>query len=234
MIKMQEVFERVVIDSGQFLLNSDELELKRDQFAILCRSVLSTYSRYVPVPHLFTLDCTAVRNHTFTKETTKWEEFPEGKVPDNVNDVIPTGGSFVFPMFFMQYFQLGGLTQSSQAQSSIRNTQPYPWTYRKPTLTIAMNARIDVYTIIKQQVREVITDGNTEYFLDGINGDDGLFFDLMTARFLKAIGRQRRSFTLQDVSLIVDAPQLVAEGDALEKETIKNLEDNNNWFLAWG
>lgn len=234
-MKLQEIFERVVVESGQFLLNSGELELNEDNFAILVRATLSVYSRYSPVSHMFYVDMTSVRNFSFTLGNTRWEKFPNGKIPDSVFDCIPVRGAWILPSYYYQYYQYFNFRNHMSAQSDSRIKQPYPFIYRKPKITIGISSFAEVHVLLRQEVRMEEEGGVTKYYVDSIDDlTDSLFFDLLTAKFMKAIGRQRRAFTLSDVSLLLDAPQLVAEGDAMEKDALQLLTDNNKWYLAWG
>ena len=52
-MRIHEMFNRVLIDSGHFLISKNNIELDVDSFASLVKWTLGVYSRYSPVIEKF-------------------------------------------------------------------------------------------------------------------------------------------------------------------------------------
>jgi hypothetical protein len=108
-----------------------------------------------------------------------------------------------------------------------------PYTYRKPVLTLPFSADFELHCIWHHRLVKLEGDDDT-WGIDTINKDDDEFFDLLQAKFLQAIGRSRRAFTLNDLPITSDAADLVAEGKELEDKAMTDLIENKmKWYLAW-
>lgn len=172
-------------------------------------------------------DLTGNRQFTFTKENTS-----EG-VPDWLSDIIPIrilGTAHHF-------LQAGGITSTSRQASSpyLERKDNFPWEYRKPVLTIGINSELDIIAVYKHKLVSATEDGKIVFRVDTIDDCSDVFFNLLRARFLKALGRSRRAFTMQDLPITVDASELVSEGTDLEERVMEDLiENHGKFYLAWG
>ena len=112
--------------------------------------------------------------------------------------------------------------------SDITNTSPDVnvfFEYRKPILYVSIAGTYDVTALFNH----IIEDDNVE----SIDESDDLFFKLLTAKFLQMIGRSRRAFTLNDLPVTMDAPELISEGKELEQEALEELGEQSKWYLSW-
>jgi hypothetical protein len=144
--------------------------------------------------------------------------------PESIADVIPVRVLGSLPYGFM-------INQSLNSYLEERGMVPY--TYRKPVLTVPFSADFEVHMIWHHRLKEVPNNPGT-LGIDTITDDDDEFFALLSAKFMQAIGRSRRAFTLNDLPIISDAAEMVSEGKTLEDEAMQNLIDNKmKWYLAW-
>lgn len=71
------------------------------------------------------------------------------------------------------------------------------------------------------------------YTIATMDDTDYLFFELLKARMLKSLGRNRRAFTLNDLPITSDASELVSEGQTLEEATMAQMQEQSKAYLAW-
>lgn len=216
-MKLTEIFEHVLIESGQFLIPSEKLELKIDPFRMLAARVLGDYTPYKPLVVNRNLDITGSRQFTFTEANT-----PEG-VPEWISDLVPIRVSGVYP-FYLRRDQ----TQSTELEIKSQ----YPYKYRKPTLTVPIEGTYDVERV---HYHKLIGTSPETYEIPqlGLHHDEE-FFDMLTGRFMMALGRSRTAFTLQPIEISTDAETLTSEGKDLYESTKNDLEENKSkFYLAW-
>ena len=72
------------------------------------------------------------------------------------------------------------------------------------------------------------------YTVSSLNDTDYLFYELLKAKMMKSLGRNRRAFTLNDLPIASDASELVSEGQALEEATMTMIHEQSKAYLAWG
>ena len=72
------------------------------------------------------------------------------------------------------------------------------------------------------------------YTSSTLNDTDYLFYELLKAKMMKSLGRNRRAFTLNDLPIASDASELVSEGQTLEESTMTMIHEQSKGFLAWG
>ena len=214
------MFERCVLMSGQFLIPDAALELQIDRFKILVEMTLGAYNGYCPIDQHVYKSITQGRQYTFTAENS-----PEG-IPLDIVSAVPVRISGVSPFFFSGEF--GRPSQSVQAKVE------YPFVYRAPTLTVPASAEYDLHCIFNHKVVEVAGVEPQDYEVTTLSDQDDEFLDLLQARFLIALGRSRRAFTVSEMPISVDASELVAEGKDLEAEAMTEIKDEKaKWYLAW-
>lgn len=225
-MNLKDLFSKVLVNSGQFLIESDELELNQDLFALLVKKVLTTYNRYNPHSRQFNLSLDT-RDFTFTNDTITMEGDLTG-VPLRVTSAVPVRISGVYPFYLEEY-------RRGTNPALVQKTE-YPISYRKPTLYVPVQGQYDIHAIYNHEIRIETIQGEKLYYLDTLDEDmDHLFIDLLTAHFLIGLGRSRRAFTLNDLPILSDANELVSDGKELEEKTLNILkEDASKWYLAWG
>ena len=58
------------------------------------------------------------------------------------------------------------------------------------------------------------------------------FLNLVVAKFMLALGRSRRAFTISEIPFTSDAESLVSEGNQLLSEARDRIETTSNFHLA--
>ena len=215
---LDEMFDRIIIETGQFQIPRDRVELDIPRFKTLVERVVGIYNGYSPVNiHLYK-NLTS-RQYTFTAENT-----PEG-IPEYIVEAIPVRISGVVPFLINTY---------NRPTETVSPKIEYPYVYRKPTLTVPASAEYDLHVLLKHKVTRIPDSDTESYEVVTISDDEDEFIDLLTAKFLIGLGRSRRAFTLQEIPLVSDAADLVSEGKELEAEAMENLiENKGKWYLAW-
>ena len=73
-----------------------------------------------------------------------------------------------------------------------------------------------------------------EYRVDTITDADDEFFEILTGKFMKALGRSRRAFTINELPITMDASELVSEGDEMIRAAEESLvEKEMKLYLAY-
>ena len=57
---------------------------------------------------------------------------------------------------------------------------------------------------------------------------------LVRGMFLKGIGRSRRAFTLNELPILMDAGDLISEGEALVEKAEQQMQNHQKFRLASG
>lgn len=226
------MFNRILIESGQFLLEVNGIELDRDRFVILVKTVLGTYNKYDPIDAKFNLDLRFSRKHTFTDDSE-----PYG-IPDWISSVTPIQINTTSASHPPRIKSVGSLIAyfgNYRSNPELEEKCTFSIDYRKPHLYLPIEEIVDVHAVYSHKLREEESFGNILYHIDTIDHSFDTFFDLLRAKFMIAIGRSRRAFTLQDLPISSDADQLVSEGKELENETMEELiENEGKQYLSWG
>lgn len=101
--------------------------------------------------------------------------------------------------------------------------------YRKPKLTVSHTGDWDVQACFKHKVIALEEDDDisneTIYDVPTITSEDTVFFQLLQGLFLQGIGRSRRSFTLNDLPINMDADTLASEGESIEEKARENFQN---------
>ena len=203
-----------MIESSQFLIDDSNIEVDVDRFRPLVVSVISKYNRYAPRHAKFNL--------RLSDRTYRFEEGGEFGVPDWIPSIAPLLINRAIPLFTDQHM-------------SNMVKQPFPFEYRKPVLYVPFSGDLDIEAVYNYKVVGSKEGNTTIYEVPYLEETDDVFFDLITAKFMMITGRTRRAFTLQDIPLITDADQMIAEGQQLWEQSMEDLVENkSDWYLAWG
>lgn len=211
---VQEIFERVLVKSGQYLISAASIELNEANFLHLVREVVGIYNHYFPIDKYLFKEITATRQYHFTEANT-----PEG-IPEAVIEIMPIRIFGVYPFFFRDY---------DRPRSFLDYKIEFPFLYRKPLLVVPVNAEYNLHVLYYHE----IVQENCVNKVNTITDLDYNFFNLLTAKFLQAVGRARRAFTLEDLPIAVDAVDLVNDGERLEEKTMENIYNTSKFYLSW-
>jgi hypothetical protein len=222
---LSEIFQKVLVESGQFLLAADEIEINPDRFLVLVKSSLAVFNKYDPLEKKFNLDAPQ-RLYTFT-ETSKDVQQNVVGIPDGIADVVPVRIAGISPYFLRDF-------EGHRSDYLIEKAE-WPWEYRKPNLYVPLNGTLDIHAWYKHKITETVNEDQTKsYDLPTISEEDENFFGLLTAKFLKGLGGSRRAFTMTDLPLTTDAPELIAAGKEMEETFLKAMQDESKFWLAYG
>lgn len=246
---LRDMFDRILMESGQFLMK-EEIELDIDRFSLLVKSALSTYSKFSPYHKKFNLNVVALGNsfgglaYTFTEsQTTQLKSLSDiddspfdligetkipNQIPDWISDIIPVRLAGVHPFYFHQMEQ--------RANPELEVKLQFPWEYNKPTLYVPVQSLYEVTAVYKHRIVGITYKDpqngtlRKEGVVRTISDADDDFFKLLTGKFMKALGRNRRAFTLNELPITQDSAELVSEGDQMEKDALQDLETKSHKF----
>jgi hypothetical protein len=216
---LQELFDRVMINSGQFEFGNDRIDLQEEKFKILTEMCVGVYNGYSPInTHIFK-EINFSRQYTFTESNT-----PEG-IPEEIVDLVPVRISGVLPYYLREY---------DRPKSQLDIKVEFPFVYRKPTLTVPISAEYDLHVIYKHKVTSIGDSDQPKYEIKTLSDGEDEFINLVTGKFMQIIGRNRRAFTLNELPITSDAAELVSEGKEIEREALEDLiENKGKFYLAW-
>lgn len=255
---LTEIFDAVVVRSGQFILSNDDIELNQARFLTLVKVALGKYNGYRPHEATFPLQMQQNRRYVFDKDfQPKYSDIALG-IPTGITSVTPTAvaGSPAFNLQFSNSFGFTGyagnpasgvnmspvdpnfgLPGQSQVQSEQMEKSNFPWVYQHKTLYIPYSADVEILAFFKHPIINVEADSDTseKWELPTIDYNEDTFFDLLQGMFLKAIGNSRKAFTLNDLPLTTDGAEIASEGQSLEESAMEELRNNKaKFYLAYG
>lgn len=229
MLNIKDIFEEVLIRSGQFILAPSNIELNIERFRRIVESTLAVYGRYSPHEEHISFYAMASRQVDLSDDRiagltqkpwlTKAPKFVSDCTPERQ---VPLGITKVFP----------GLEPGNNPE--LYDKQQAPFEYRKPYLYLPFSARWDIHACFEHPLYAVTgDDGKTEYFLPTITLSDQAFIDYLMGLFLLGIGRSRRAFTLNDLPITMDASDIASEGKEMRDEALEFMQNHQKFYLAW-
>jgi len=226
---LTELIDLVMIESGEFILGDlDNTLLDIDKFWKLVKRVLKTYAQYRAY--------TATRNVTVNRGKYTYTTALTYGIPNWISSVTPvevTGAIGIYQ------FAQREVSERIDEFTLLELPRGFQWRYDKPTLYVTESGRMEVIEHYEHSYT-VTTDSTglvEEVAFPTLDfGEDKLFVDLLVGKFLQALGRSRRAFTLEELPINMDAAELVTEGTELWNETITKLEEGgaSRWWDALG
>jgi len=228
---VREMFDRVISETGQFILDSSNIEIDLPKFIRLINSVLGVYNKYSPHSVTFNLNAQGVEKFEFRTDFVHPRTQVLLGIPEFISSAVPIRSrSNLSP-----YFQNSGIGRLPGSMFNVGSVDlvdkdPTPFTYRKPILYFPYPGLFDV----KAQFNHKVTGSSSESEILTLSEADNFFFDLLIGKFLISLGRNRRAFTLQPLELTSDADSLVSEGQSTFDDAKQNLIDNyHSFYDAW-
>ena len=146
-------------------------------------------------------------------------------VPVNSMTLLSTLAVFVSPM-----------TKDVWNPDRLVEPRPFIWEYRRPSIWMTELGGLDVMAAYDYQI--ILTKDGNGVLLDveivGIEKHQNFYIleQILSGRFLIALGRSRRAFTYTDMPIMSDAATLVAEGLQEYNEGIKLLHSRHDWSIS--
>jgi hypothetical protein len=237
------MFERVISESGQFIVDYENLEIDLPRFKRLVVSVLGTFSRYSPVTHKFNFQSASLEKIVFTDDFRAPLTGHLVGIPAWISSATPVRGRSNLSPFF-QGGANGRLPGSAFTFGTVDlvDKDPTPFEYRKPILYLAYPGMWDIKAQSLHRVERLCDPDDlsgdagkdADLHVRTITEEDDVFFELLQAKFLISLGRNRRAFTLQPLELSTDGAELVSEGKEQWESAKANLVTNFISFAdAW-
>jgi hypothetical protein len=223
-VRVDEIWERILIRSGQFILNRNKIELDPEKFVVLVEDALAEYNQSRPFDKTYNITI-PTRNFTFTDSFD-----PDlGIIPSMLAEVTPTRAYNANPFLYGT-----GFGSPLYNNSELIEPLQVPWDYTAPKLTVPMNGDFKIIAIYPHRVvKDVSTLSDIHWKVSTISvNNDQHFFKLLQGLFLQGIGRSRRSFTLSDIPITMDADQLYSEGKEIEERALEDIHKNKKIYLA--
>ena len=225
---LDEMFERVITLSGQFLLRKENIELDVDRFRHIVESCLGDWNAVKQLRGVLTVSNSS-NQHTFI------EECHENGIPDGIIKIVPIRIFGLTSSLSSNHLFSSFNTNGWSRNSWLEEKQPFPFIYRKPTLHLYIESEVEVHARWDYKMIKRVENGNSFWDVPGIRSKDVTFFELLRARFMYALGRQRNAFTMQDLPITMDAQDLISEGLQLEERALERLhQKDKQWYLSWG
>lgn len=226
-MNIERIFNKILVRSGQFLLDAEGIELQEDRFRTIVEDALNTYNRFCPYDQHVFITAQAQRRVTFTKELV---HSLTGKdflgIPDWISDATPVRTYGLTPI--LRY-------NSPSYNPNLITKEPRPFIWRKPDIYFSVSAEYEVLCVWKHRIVEIKTrNGGYEYCIPTLDETDcDKFIKLVQGLFLQGIGRSRRAFTMNDLPIVMDGSEIASEGLEMEREAIDDLENIQKFYLAW-
>jgi len=240
-MEVLDMWKEVLLDSGQFLIEPTNVELDQDKFVHLVRDSLRLYNKYCPKLEKFNLSIVGPGTggvFTFTEDFTANQK--ELGIPKMIGDAIPFSIFGTVPTSLRHLF--GNITQDAGQSYTVNRVSanlvkcPFPVEYRSPSLYVPLQGDYDVEAYFNHNITEYVDEENCRKYkvdtIDEAKGDFTYFFDYLTGKFMQALGRSRRAFTIQELPITLDAEQMVSDGERKEEDARNRIIENDHDFTA--
>jgi len=226
-MNIKDIFDELLIRSGQFVLISSNVELNIERFRRIVESTLAVYGRYSPHEEHVSVNALSTREIDLSASViASLTGKPYLKEPKFVSDATPVRQ---IPFGLLKIFPGMDNTNNPELYDKVQA----PFEYRKPKLYLPFSARWDVHCAFEHVLYETEVDGKFEYTLPTITLSDQAFFDYLQGMFLMGIGRSRRAFTLNDLPITMDASDIASEGKELRDQALEFMSNHQKFYLAW-
>jgi hypothetical protein len=222
---LNELIELVFLESGEFIVgNLEAINLDKDKFWLMTKRVLMVYNKYKPYKVTQNIEVSSGK-YTYDVSMTYG-------IPSWISSVIPVDISNPFDLF---YYAQRRLEEQIDEYSLLEIPRGFEWRYESPCLYVSSNGTMDVTEMHDHKYTETRVNGIIKNVtFDTMDDYDEHLIDLVTAKFLVAIGRSRRAFTLADLPITMDSDLLVSEGNELWNKSIEDLQNEGDWWEGIG
>ena len=219
-MKLKEIFDMVLVESGQFLLGTD-IEMNDGNFKLFMQSCLNFYNKHNSHVLRFPVECVQVgKGSSYTFE----EDAPDIIFSANAQ----TLGNPVTAWFY-------GVAQTDNEY--FVDKKPQPFRYEKPTLYSSYLGTHEVKAGYHHKITFEEIDGLKEFKIDTIDfstGEHSDFLEYITGRFMMVIGQSRAAFTMSDIPLINNGETMISDGKEMREKAEEKIKDGGDWTHIWG
>lgn len=222
-----EMWNRCLIESGQFLLDTAGVQLDQERFVTLVKSVTGFWNEQSPVTDKFNLSLQQGFAHTFNTNSNQYG------IPEAIVSAVPLELAGTIPVGLFEEMSMsptGSFFNHSPYSRGSTDKKAIPIEYRKPKLWVPVTGTYDIHAMYNHEVVKE----NGEWKVKTISHNDYKFHEFLRAKFLIAVGRSRRAFTIDELPIKTDASELVAEGLRLEETMKQEIKEDSDFYLAWG
>lgn len=224
-LSIAEIFRRVIIKSGQFLLRQETIELDESRFKVLVEDALEIYNKYCPMDRTFNKNFSqSQRNYTFSSS----DEFG---IPEEILALTP------IRVYGMSPHLLGYYDEVSRTNQITKEVVQIPFSYVKPDLQLPFNGIWRIHAMYEYEVAEFEDEdtGEISFYIPNMTIKERNFLELVRGMFIQGIGRSRRAFTLNDLPIAMDSDALVTEGQEIQEKAEENIINaSHKYHLAFG
>jgi len=214
---IKEIFEKVLILSGQYHLSVDQIDLDYQAFVKLVKHTLTTFNRWFP---------RTIRYNKNIPETFYTFSDAEG-IPDWVSECNP--------------IQVLGMPWQlfDWRKQKLQEKQSFVWEYHSETHTLYVQAGglFEIIGVIGHKITVPVgkEDSPQDWEITTINEvEHDKFFELLAGRFMYTVGLARGSFGGLDLGFTINSQLMLDEGKRMISEATSWLEKNGKQYLAWG
>lgn len=207
-MRVSEIIDYVILETGNYLIDTllrSEVDLPK--FMILIKSVLSEYTNYRPNNKNISI-CISKSPYLFIPET----------APLTIHKVN-TG-----------FLNVPGIIENDPFRVIERLHIPVmpPWRYENPKLYTFYSGVVEIGATFNY----IISPIGLDYELNDISFSNTEFLEMVKGKFLMAVGKQRRAFTVNDLPIATDASEIVSEGKEIFDAAKEQLHNNSKWWVV--
>lgn len=219
---IDELESRVLIESGQFLIGASNIELNRTNFIALTKSTLAPLNGYFPVVKEVTRTISTL-DYTYV---TPVNGDAMAYIPEWISDLSPLRVlGATDPFVSVSLIGMGKPWNAMEKQS-------FSHRYIKPVLYIPIACTCSIKEVYYHHITGA---SNLEEIstLDDYAKGFQYYLDLLTGRFMQALGSSRSAFVLNDVPITMDASDMISRGKEKETQALTDMAENQLFYLSW-
>lgn len=225
-MELKDLFDHVLLNSGQFIMAQNKVEMNEDRFKLLVDQAVAIFSKYSPYTVRLSFEVQGSRSHKFTPANTGGRG-----IPNMLSEVVPVR------MLGMGPSVLASFKMPIMSDPYLDVRSEYPWDYNEESgvVTVRYSGEYNTLAVYRHAlIKKELDDGKFCWHLPNITLRDDSFMNLLQGMFLQGLGRSRRAFTLTDLPIVMDADTIASEGKEMITEAKLQMQQESKFYLAYG
>lgn len=228
-MELEELKSVILVETGQYLAPFEATLLSDKEFLRLVATELAIYNNHKQHKEVKRVTASQSGVYTFTSTRPDKKDLPV-YIIDARTSSSGSGGTY-WNVVNQSNRGSTGASRSDRYKTGLAYQQLDNFHYDKNSATIYFpeSGTYEITCAYDRWLEMAEADNVVQATVHHITVDDYKFIRLVAARFMLALGRSRRAFTIEGIPVSFDASEMVAAGEELYSSTKESLVETSNW-----